>query len=55
MFPVKTVFHTVYINLSYLWMCVYILKSHHIENTVSNCEQKNDTKQYKNVMVISEM
>ena len=27
----------------------------HIEIIISNCEQKNDTKQCKNVMVISEM
>ena len=55
LFPVKTIFHTDYIKLSYLWMFVNILNSHHIENTISNCKQKNDTKQCKNVMVISEI
>ena len=55
LFPVKTIFHTDYIKLSYLWMFVNILNSHHIENTISNCKQKNGTKQCKNVMVISEI
>ena len=36
-------------------MFVNILNSHHIENTISNCKQKNGTKQCKNVMVISEI